>query len=199
MCFFFQLKSTAQTLEERFNADADGIIEGGDYNGFTHPKTPVITNTLKDKIQLFEWGLLPSWAKDKDFQKNTLNARIETLEEKPSFKHSVNNRCLVLLDGFFEWQWQDEKGKVKQKYLIQFPDKQPFAIAGLYNDWTDKTTGEVIHTYTIITTEANELMSVIHNSKMRMPFLLRREEEKLWLNGNGIDYHRDIDLIAQKL
>lgn len=173
MCFHSQQTKSATQLEHRFKAkfiEKDKYIPGI-YNGLQHPDTPVITNLEPQSIQLFQWGLIPFWAKDKSIQKNTLNARLETLHEKPSFRKSMQNRCLILADGFFEWQWLDTKGKQKQKYLITLPDESLFAFAGLYNTWVDKETGEIVKTYTIITTAANELMSRIHNTKKRMPVI----------------------------
>jgi putative SOS response-associated peptidase YedK len=185
MCFFFNQSKTAQELEHRFNAkfEKNRPFYPDSYSGFMFPKTPVITNTEKAKIQLFQWGLIPFWAKDDRIKKYTLNARIETLTEKPAFKNSVNHRCLILTDSFFEWQWLDEKGKQKQKFLITLPNNEPFAFAGLWSEWTNKQSGEIINTYTILTTEANELMSKIHNTKKRMPVILSQHNETDWLNG----------------
>ena len=120
MCFYYQQSKSAQELQNRFNAKFENANQysPSNYNGFQFPKTPVIANTETNKIQLYHWGLIPSWAKDNSIRKNTLNARIETINEKPAFRNYVNNRCLVLVDGFYEWQWLDEKGKNKQKYQI---------------------------------------------------------------------------------
>ena len=185
MCFHSKQTKSAQELEHRFDAKfekAENYVPSI-YNGFTFPQTPVITNKDKNKIQLFNWGLIPHWAKDDSIRKNTLNARSETIHEKPSFRQVVNNRCLVLSDGFFEWQWLDEKGKKKQKYEITLPSNELFAFAGLWSEWVDKTTGELINSYAILTTEANETMSRIHNSKKRMPMILSRDNERGWING----------------
>ena len=146
-------------------------------------------------IQLYNWGLIPHWAKDITIRKNTLNARMETINQKPSFRDAAKNRCLVLVDGFYEWQWLDDKGKKKQKYLITLPDDEAFAFGGIYNDWVDKSTGEVINTYTILTTDANDFMSIIHNSQKRMPLILNKDTEKDWLNGLAVE-QKDIELIA---
>jgi putative SOS response-associated peptidase YedK len=194
MCFFSKQSKSAIELENRFNAkfvNPDEYIPSVYYNAFQFPNTPVIINTETDKIKLFSWGLIPHWAKDNSIRKNTINARIETIKEKPAFKASVNKRCLVLADGFYEWQWLDEKGKQKQKYLVTLPDNEPFGFAGLWSEWLDKTTGELINTYTILTTDANELMSKIHNSKKRMPILLSQENEKEWLSGQNLKSQND--------
>lgn len=193
MCFFSKISKTAKEVENRFNAKFDNAQEfkPSFYNGFQFPKTPVITNVDLQKIQLYQWGLIPTWAKEDSIKKYTLNAKIETLKEKPSFKNSINNRCLVISDGFFEWQWLDEKGKQKKRYLVTLPNKELFAFAGLWSEWTDKQSNEKIYSYTIITTEANELMSKIHNSKKRMPVILALENEKDWLNGNELIMQND--------
>lgn len=200
MCYHSKQTADAQTLETRFDAKVvtDASISSTYYNGFSYPNTPVITNTDQKLIQLYSWGLLPSWSKDQSFRKNLLNAKIETINELASFKNNVKNRCLILADGFFEWQWLDTAGKKKQKYLLELQNGEPFAFAGIYSPWTDKSTGEIINSYSIVTTEANKLMAEIHNNKKRMPVILTKENEKLWLAGNATDQFAlpEIDLKA---
>lgn len=193
MCFHSKLSKSAQELQNRFKAkiENEALFTPTIYNGFQFPTTPVITNKQPDKIQFYSWGLIPFWAKDDSIKKNTLNARIETIHEKPSFRNSVNNRCLILADGFYEWQWLDDKGKQKQKYELTLPDNELFAFAGLYSEWTDKSTGEIINTYTILTTEANELMCKIHNTKKRMPVIVSADNEQTWLNGQQLIMRND--------
>ena len=185
MCFTTQQSKDATVLRNRFRVAMSEDIDlfGGVVSGFSFPRTPVIANSNTEMIQLYTWGLIPSWAKNKDIQKNTLNARIETVAEKPAFRNSVKNRCLVLVDGFYEWKWLDEKGKAKQKYLISVPGEQPFALAGIWSAWVDRGTSEIMNTYSIVTTEANDLMAEIHNTKKRMPVILTPENEKGWLLG----------------
>lgn len=186
MCYHTQQTADAQKLKNRFNAEikeTDKNSLTGVFNGFDHKRTPVILNVDPKLIQCVEWGLMPSWANDRALQNNTLNAKIETLQEKASFKGVLNKKCLVVVDGFFEWKWLDEKGKNKQKYLITMPDNEPFAFAGLWSEWKDPA-GEILRTYTIITTEAKGIMRDIHNSKFRMPVVLRPDIEKDWLLGN---------------
>jgi len=130
---------------------------------------------------LYHWGLIPFWSKDDNIKRATLNAKVETLSEKPSYRNSTKKRCLVIADGFYEWQWLDPKGKEKQKYLIRAKDQEIFALAGIYSHWTDKSTGEEKDTFSIVTTEANELMAEIHNNKKRMPIVLRKEDQRRWL------------------
>lgn len=204
MCYYSKQTTDAQTLENRFNLlpIGDLPINSDRFNGFTNPLTPIITNTQKNNIQLYSWGLIPSWAKDESFRKNTLNARIESLEEKPSYRNYIKNRCLIVVDGFYEWKWLDPAGKDKLQYLITLPNEELFAFAGIYSSWTNKLTGEVINTYSMVTTEANELMAEVHNTKKRMPVILTKENEQDWLNPN-IDYKLfskcEIDLKAEPL
>lgn len=186
MCFYTTQTKEALELENRFKAKFNNIKlfnSPAFYNAFSFLQTPVIANNNKGVIDFFYWGLIPFWAKDIDIRKNTLNAKIETLEEKPSFRNCINNRCLIPADGFFEWQWLDEKGKQKQKYLISLPDNSLFAFAGLWSDWVNKETGELLKTYTIVTTEADDFMAKIHNSKKRMPVILSEKQETQWLEG----------------
>jgi len=200
MCFFSKQSKSAVELQNRFNAKFENENQyfPSGYNGFQFPKTPVIINNETDKIQLYYWGLIPQWAKDNLIRKYTLNARIETINEKPAFRNFVNNRCLVLADGFYEWQWLDKKGKNKQKYLITLPNDEAFAFAGLWSEWADITNGEIFKTYTILTTQANELMSIIHNTKKRMPVILAKENEINWLSGQEINL-KGVELIAKEV
>lgn len=164
---------------------AKGQVDNDFVNGFSHPKMPIIVDQNPNDIILGKWGLVPSWAKDdKEFLKksNTLNAMIETAEEKPSYRNYVNNRCLVMAESFKEWKHETIEGKlVKTPYEISMPDGKPFAMAGLYSIWNNQIT------YTILTTAANELMVEIHNTKKRMPVILIPEERKLWLNKEPLE------------
>ena len=201
MCFHSKQSKTATQLQNRFKAKLERpelFNENAIYNGFTYPHTPVITNENTGLIKELYWGLIPVWSKDDAIKAYTLNARIETIKEKPSFKGAIKNRCLIISDGFFEWQWLDKKGTKKQKYLLTQKDSEAFAFAGLYSNWVDKLTGEVRNTYTIVTTEANPLMAEIHNNKKRMPIALTPQREQDWLSGLEIDDFKndEIDLLA---
>lgn len=203
MCYQTTQKKTKRELEERFKAamNDEHDITSELFNGFTFPKTPVISSKKKNKIELFQWGLIPNWSKDKSIQQYTLNAKIETLDEKPSFKNIIQQRCLILADGFMEWKWLDKKGKAKQQFHISLPNNNAFAFAGIWSEWVDNKTGEIISTYSMVTTEANKLMSEIHNTKKRMPIILTPQNEQDWLNGtNVIDFAKcEIDLKAEKV
>lgn len=197
MCFHSKQSKDAQTVENRFHARIahPEMFQPQSYiNGFTFPKTPVIANNNKDLIKMFQWGLIPFWAKDDSIKKYTLNAKIETIAQKPAFRNSTQNRCLIIADGFFEWKWLDPKGTKKQKYLISLPDESLFAFGGIWSEWVDKATGEIVNTYSIVTTVANEMMSEIHNSKKRMPVILTPENEKSWLNGEDFTAFNNINI-----
>jgi putative SOS response-associated peptidase YedK len=155
-------------------------------SSFDLPKLPVITNEYPKQIQLFSWGLVPFWVKDMkaagEIRLKTMNARAESIYEKPSFRHAAEQKhCLILADGFFEWQ--EYLGK-NYPYYIRLKDHEPFAMAGLWDVWVDAVTSEELRTYTVITTKANPLMEKIHNKKKRMPVILRRENEEDWISAS---------------
>ncbi len=189
MCYRTQMNKTIAEIEKAFNArftEPESYVPLDEINGFTFIKTPVITDESRGEIDLFHWGLIPFWAKEDSIKKNTLNARIETVTDKPAFRNSIENRCLVLANGYYEWQWLDEKGKEKQKFFITPRDQEIFAFAGIYSNWKNPNTGELVNSYSIITTEANELMSEIHNNKKRMPVVLKQEDRNNWLSGKDV-------------
>lgn len=190
MCYYLHLKRTKEQLANRFKASYIRISDFEPdtvYNGFEHPKLPVLLSSEPEVLRFAEWGLIPQWAKDNSFQKNTLNARTETLKEKPSFKDYISNRCLIPASGFYEWQWLDAKGKNKQKYFIETAKQDVFAFAGIWSTWTNPLTGEQKITFSILTTKANELMAEIHNTKQRMPVILEPENEYKWLHRKKIE------------
>lgn len=157
-------------------------------NGFDHPKTALITNESPGEIVSGVWGLLPVWAKSDFYKKaNTRNAQIESLETKVSYKNSINNRCLIPAHLFYEWQWQDAKGKEKKKFEIALRNHEIFSLAGIYSIWTHARTGNRYKNYSIITTAANKLMSEIHNIKKRMPVCLDRKMDREWLGGRSLE------------
>lgn len=193
MCFYMAQNQPKDAVEKRFKAKVDfpeHFLESEYIVGFEYLNVPVITND-KPKIidTTYNWGLIPSWSKDVDIRKNTLNARIETINEKPSFRNITENRCLVIASSFFEWRWLDEKGKQKEKYQIHNCDSESFAFAGLYSSWTNPNTNEIYNSFSIVTTEANQSMKYIHNHKGRMPIMLNIGDESAWLDiDNKVDY-----------
>lgn len=186
MCYYTQQMATIDQVKKRFHIEIDNeetFLQTDFINGFSYPNLPVILDVRPDLVTTsYTWGFMPSWAKDRDFRKNTLNARIETVEEKASFKDSTAKRCLIIATAYYEWRWHDEKGKSKQKYQINSQDNEIFTFAGLYNTWIEPSTGKEFNTYTMLTTEANEVMQYVHNHKKRMPILLNRNDEASWLD-----------------
>lgn len=188
MCFFMAQNQSTAKVESRFKAKVnkpDNFLQSDYIVGFEYKNIPIIINTSPEIIQTdFHWGLVPSWSKDIDFRKNTLNARVETIEEKPSFKNVTNNRCLIIGSSYFEWHWNDEKGKSKDKYQIFSSEDELFAFAGIYSSWINPNDGGIYNSFSMITTAANKTMEYIHNHKKRMPVILNQKDESNWLNGN---------------
>ena len=148
------------------------------YNIAPTQNVPVVTSAQDRNVQLFQWGLIPSWAKDPSMGGRMINARAETLAEKPSFRGSLKyKRCLILADGFYEWR-TSPGGKVKTPYFIHMNDRRPFAFAGLWDSWNSPD-GAQVKSCTIITTEPNDLMTLIHN---RMPAILHPRDYGKWLD-----------------
>jgi putative SOS response-associated peptidase YedK len=186
MCFYFGLPDSATVVMKRFQKpikQPDLFVSGDKYNGFAHPTTAIITNDDQEYITFGSWGLLPQWSQDLTFRKNTLNARIETVDSLPSFRDYTQNRCLVPASCFYEWR-HEEKAKVP--YSIVSTENDIFTFAGLYSDWQNPDTKELLRTYTILTTAANQTMQYIHNTKQRMPVILHQIDEQKWLDGAAI-------------
>lgn len=192
MCYSISTKKVSKETEKQFKSKIDSsIVMPSHYHlsGFNQPLVPVISALQPEIITAFNWGLIPDFCKTekeaKEMQTKTLNAKSETVFTLPSFKHSIREkRCLVLVDGFYEWR---TLGKQKYPYFIQYKDSEVFAMGGIFNDWINRETGKTEHTFSIITTPANALMSKIHNEKLRMPFILQKGFEHHWLNTNLIE------------
>ncbi|MGM9512396.1 SOS response-associated peptidase [Larkinella sp. GY13] len=179
MCYTVNAKTPLAELVEQVRAaqPPDDYTPPGRVSGFAHPLLPVITKDDPKTIQLFKWGLIPVWAKEDkaaELAKMTLNAREDTIFEKPSFKDSiVNHRCLLLIDGFYEWR---HEGKAKIPYYITLTDQKPLALGCIYSVWKGQPT------FSIVTTAANPIMEYIHNTKKRMPLMLSHEEQRRWID-----------------
>jgi putative SOS response-associated peptidase YedK len=157
-------------------------------SAFSHPELLIYTADSRNFPTVATWGLVPHWVKDeaqlKTLWNHTLNARGETIFEKPSFKQAAKtNRCLLYIDGFYEHHHFNKK---TYPFFIQRKDDQPMAIAGLWNEWINPDTGGRMHTFTIVTTEGNSMMAKIHNNPKikapRMPLILPDALEDEWLN-----------------
>ena len=168
----FQL-SEVPTLEPRYNIAPTQLVLT-----VVRPKVSAQSpEQSEQRFQLLRWGLIPSWAKDPAIGSRLINARSETVTEKPSFRAAFRQRrCLVLADGFYEWQRQERK---KQPFYFRLQDGQPFAFAGLWERWKAPDDGEAVESCTILTTEANELLRPIHD---RMPVILDPKDYELWLD-----------------
>jgi putative SOS response-associated peptidase YedK len=152
------------------------------YNVAPADTMPVVVSDGSNTLELMRWGLVPFFAKDPSIGSKMINARAETVAEKPSFKRLLTSkRCLVPASGFYEWK-QFPEGKLP--HHIRVKGETVFAFAGLYDVWKDPKNGTELKTYTIITTEPNELMQPIHN---RMPVILSREDEAAWLNPDLVE------------
>lgn len=150
------------------------------YNIAPSQSVPAILNQAPRELRLVRWGLIPSWAKDPTIGYRMINARAETIAEKPAFRRPLQRqRCLIPADGFYEWQ---RLGTRKVPHWIRLTSGEVFAFAGLWDSWTDPKTNAVMTSCTIITTTPNRLLASIHD---RMPVILRRESEATWL-GEGL-------------
>lgn len=199
MCYDVQAKlETLLKRAIRFH-DLDGIKKireelepyfNNQYHtsGFTHQHLLIYQDNSPTEPSAAVWGLIPHWVKDQkqkiQLWNNTINARAETIFEKPSFRESAKNkRCILHVDGFFEHH--HFKGKAYPFFIFR-KDKQAIAIAGLWSEWLDKESGEIIKSFSLVTTTANKLMAKIHNNpklkEARMPLILNGEDEDLWLN-----------------
>ena len=191
MCFHNSMSAKAIKLAARYGRKSDIVeiyqdILNEQYhvNAFNFPKYPIITKS--DEVQVFNWGLIPFWIRTEqnadEIKRMTLNARADTIFEKPSFREPImKKRCIVPSTGYFEWR---HEGTKKIPYYIYLKDEPIFSMAGIYDSWLDKETGEEHSTFSIITTDTNPLTDYIHNTKHRMPTILSKENEEKWLNPN---------------
>jgi len=187
MCFTVNVNLVKEELENRYGAtliDPDKYRPSYYYHAFGLPELPAICSGSPEKISLLRWGLIPSWVRTIDnaneIRYKTFNARSESIENKPSFSSSFKSkRCIIPVKGFFEWQ---HIGKEKIPWYIYHSGNEILSLAGLYDEWTETATGDLIRTFSIITTDANELMAEIHNSAKRMPAILDKSDETRWLD-----------------
>lgn len=182
------LKKDEETVRKIYNRLVElGMTDLFQASGFSHPQMVIYTGNDTDPVPA-TWGLVPHWVKDEDAKKqlwnSTLNARGETIFDKASFRDSAKaKRCLIYIDGFYEHHHQSGK---TYPFFISKKDGQPFPLAGLWADWTDKTNNQKLTSFSIVTTEGNTLMSHIHNNPKldgpRMPVILTEEAAEQWLN-----------------
>lgn len=187
MCFSVNVNLIKEELENRYGAtliDPDKYRPSYYYHAFVLPEMPVICSDNASEIRLMTWGLIPSGTRTareaEEIRMKTFNARAEGLGKKASFLASFRSkRCIVPVKGFYEWQ---HRGKEKVPWYIYHADNEIFSLAGLFDQWTSTMTGEIFNTFTVITTDANDMLAEIHNSTKRMPAILERSSERSWLD-----------------
>lgn len=189
MCFSVNVNLVKEEIEDRYGVnfpDKYRYEPSYYYHAFSLPELTAVCSDNPGTVRSLKWGLIPPWvrsAADADeIRFKTFNARSESLGEKSSFSSSFRSkRCFIPVRGFYEWQ---HMGKEKIPWYIFSENNEILTLAGLYAEWLNKDTGELLSTFSIITTEANEMMAEIHNSKKRMPAILLKDDEKRWIDLN---------------
>jgi len=181
MCGRYYRRSDKQRIAEAYRIGVPPTFDIlPSYNITPQTFQPVIRpnrETGERELAQMRWGLIPYWAKDAKIGYSTINAKAETIATSPAFREALKRRrCLIPADGFYEWARIDEK--TKQPWALALTDGSPFAFAGLWEQWKDKATGQPLETYTILTTEPNELTATVHN---RMPVILAPRDYDRWI------------------
>ncbi|MGI4787694.1 MAG: SOS response-associated peptidase [Janthinobacterium lividum] len=193
MCGRFTLYHSTEEIAERF--EADEVLETeARYNIAPTQDIAVVTQNGTRHLSNYYWGLIPSWAKDPAIGSRMINARAETLAEKPSFRTALTRRrCLIPADGFYEWQAAPSGTKAaKTPMYLHRKDSGLFAFAGLWDEWHTPD-GSPLRSCTIITTTPNAVAAQVHD---RMPVILRLEDENLWLDTSVTDTHNLLSLLV---
>lgn len=190
MCGRFVLKDNIEDLSSCFQIDnVDDLLLEARYNIYPGQNVPVIIMEERKKFVMMRWGLVPSWSNDPLIGFQMINARAETLSQKPSFKNSFKkHRCIIPCSGFYEWKKVDKKTKVP--YFIRLRNGTPFALAGLWDRWNKD--GGYLTTFTIITTTPNNIIEPIHD---RMPVILKSENHDMWINPDITDTENISDFL----
>lgn len=181
MCGRYSLKTPADTLARHFRLSKVPSVSPHFNIAPSQPIAIVRISSPKDDRECVQvcWGLIPSWAKDPGIGNKMINARAETVAEKPAFREALaRSRCLVPADGYYEWQREDRRGQRKQPFYIRMRDEQPFAFAGLWERWMGPD-GKAVETCAILTTEPNTSLKEIHD---RMPVILAHADYDQWLD-----------------
>ena len=187
MCGRFTLYHTLEEVFAHFGVQEVSFSIEQRYNIAPSQSVAVVIQDAKRRLDGYRWGLVPFWAKDPAIGNRMINARAETLAQKPSFKHTlVRQRCLIPADGFYEWK---KAGTQRQPLHIRFRGGELFAFAGLWDEWSSPD-GTPLRTCTIITVEPNAFMARIHN---RMPAILDQTSQELWLDPSGKDISEILD------
>jgi putative SOS response-associated peptidase YedK len=196
MCGRYGRRADKQRIAEMMQAGVSNVFDvelAPSYNVAPQSMQPVVRldpDTGRRELAMMRWGFVPYWSRDGKAGYSTINARAETLTTSPAYREAVKRRrCLVPVEFFFEWQKLD--AKTKQPYAIALKDENLFAFAGLWETWRDKTNGKILESYTIITTDPNELMEPFHD---RMPAILEPKDYHRWL-APAEPSHLPVDLL----
>jgi putative SOS response-associated peptidase YedK len=189
MCGRYAQRTDAKKLAKEFKVAEVPSVEPR-YNIAPTQEILAVSETDDGReMRFFKWGLVPSWAKDTSMGARLINARSETVAEKPAFRQAFKQRrCIIPADGFYEWQRAEGR---KQPFFFRMRDERLFGFAGLWERWEGEG-GEVVNSCAILTTEANEVLRPVHD---RMPVILHPEDYELWLDGDA----RKLDLVKQTL
>jgi len=185
MCFFVKAQTKASKLAKKYgvsDTDIQDAIRAAEeqLSAFDHP---ILATVHQDSLRPMHWGLIPRWVRDRDtaleIRNKTLNARIETIFEKPSYRQNIReHRCIIPVDAFLEWQ---HVGKSKILYRIDPLHDSVFSIAGIWDEWISPQQHQAFRSFSILTCKANGIMSEIHNTQLRMPVILSMDQVKDWL------------------
>jgi putative SOS response-associated peptidase YedK len=196
MCGRFSLTKTEKELEERFKArfyteDLERYQVYDNYNVAPTHVMPVVLHDEMRALRMFRWGLIPFWSKDHKIGAKMINARSETISEKATFKKLLSNkRCIIPMNGYFEWQ---REGKTKKPFFIHRQDQTIMAACGLWEQWKNPENNELVRTFSIITRPAANKVTHIHD---RMPMFISAEMEDWWLS-DGIMTQDDVNAISE--
>ncbi|HEX9929306.1 MAG TPA: SOS response-associated peptidase [Pyrinomonadaceae bacterium] len=189
MCGRYVLKAEKEAIEKEFDSIVEQAKQAEQLN---HPRFNIAPSQIVLAVRQFEferianglkWGLIPSWAKEESIGNRMINARAESITEKPSFRNAFRSRrCIVPASGFYEWKQTGGKG-AKQPFYFHLKDKPVFGFAGLWETWKTEE-GEEIESCTIITTEANAVLAPVHD---RMPIIIKPEDYEAWLDPKNFD------------
>lgn len=196
MCGRYTFHHSAESLARRYNLAVRPKDIEQTYNAAPGQFLPVIIETEPGKpvLELMKWGLVPFWAKEANIGYRMINARAESLFDKPAWRQAIlKRRCLVPADGFYEWKHPNAK-ELKIPFYIRPKDLEIFSFAGIWETWEDEN-GNEWRTYSIITTDANKEMSAVHD---RMPLILSREDEASWLESSRVT-RSDIEPLLRPL
>lgn len=177
----YSITTSAEKISDRFSVDVPDFYQPK-YNAAPTQLLPVITSATPRGVSVFYWGTSPEWSKDKTLSEKIINVRVEAIPEKVSLKKALmKTRCIIPADGFYAWKRAGKKTMIPYRFVTK--KQELFSFAGLWDEYED-TEGNEMHTFTIITTVANELVSSVYE---RMPVILNKDAEKIWLDVNSTE------------